>query len=278
MTDTAHGLVRLNEQPGGTQFLEFSGAIALETCRYLESATITRQGLQAIPRELLMDIARRNAHDILQLVAPEVMRSKEQLTKYFSVVFGLKLNFTKFRFPIQEGFPAYMVVPTELNEDHIMEAFAKRWGLNKNQFRPKQPLTSLLDRSKEQSRPRGTYVLAHSGKDEIEGVFAGASYDDATRIGINFASIKEYLLMTGFHKFKRDCFMYGIGDYLGDFPDEDGQFMDQNGWTRTSSFYKDGSLVLGRGGENDPRNRLSTGDRAHNSSGDGPRQIILMAA
>ncbi len=279
MNDKAQKELVVNP-PKGTQFLEVSNTIAVEVCRCLESGGVGRDGLQQIvsDKETLMKIALRNSHDILQLVAPEIMTAKAQLAIYFKVVFGLKLNFTKFRFPRQESFSSYMVVPSELNEDDIMEAFAKRWGSNKNLFRLKRPVTSTLDRTKEQKRPRGTYVFAHKGGGEPDEVFSGASYDNVAEMGINFANIKEYLLMTGFHKFKQDCFLGGINGWARNYEDRGGEFMDQNGWTRTSSFYTDGSLILGHGGEDDPRGRLAVGDRSHNSRGDGPRHIILLAA
>lgn len=242
------------QTPRGTQFLDLSSAIANEICHYLENGGLTTKKLQELIKQktTIKKIARETAHQYLQLVPDEVVAAKELLEKYFLEVLKLKLNLAKVAFPEHEAVKAYMANPPQLNEDQIMEKFADMWGIDV--YKWLDPVAKKINRNIEQKRPKGLYVFGHRGGDEPDDVHRNKSYNDAVKEGFPFASAKEYLLMTGFHKFTKDY------------------FMDGDGWTRTSSLWSDGSLVNG-----DWRGRLELdgGSPYRGSPARGPRELFL---
>ncbi|MCP4355783.1 MAG: hypothetical protein GY793_09180, partial [Proteobacteria bacterium] len=85
----------------------------------------------------------------------------------------------------------------------------------------------------------------------------GESYDDAISAGYSFANAREYLLITGFHKFIKS------------------KFMDKKAWTRTSTLWSDGYLVDGSWLDAIRGLKLRGGARVHRLAGGGPRELIL---
>jgi hypothetical protein len=181
--------------------------------------------------------------------------SAESLEQYFYEVYGYTLDLSGIEFPEKECFSTWMAVPPELSEDKIMECITRHFMVARYLW--KSPITANIDLAKEQRRPSGLYVLAHRGGDESDDVHRNKSYDCATAKGFPFANLKEYLLMTGFHRFEK------------------GHFMDNKGWTHTSSLWSEGFLVSGFGGGARGRLCIGDGDRDNASIDRGPRELFL---
>ncbi|MCP4355785.1 MAG: hypothetical protein GY793_09190, partial [Proteobacteria bacterium] len=203
------------------QFLECSHKISDGVCNYLVYSNITTKQLQEIlnlPREEIDKISTEIAQRYLQLVPDLITQTKQQLQKYFLEIFNLKINLSKTMFQQKDGFNTFMAVPhlAKLNEDKIMAAFVKKWGINTYKYLSSVAKNINRDEEhKNQPRPKGLYVFAHRGGDEPDKEHLGESYDDAISAGYSFANAREYLLITGFHKFIKS------------------KFMDKKAWTRT---------------------------------------------
>jgi len=184
---------------------------------------------------------------------------KKYLQNYFKEVFKLKFNLSKLKFPQKDGFNAYMVVSpqSQLNEDQIMNGFVKKWGIKV--YKHLTPVAQKINRDAEQPRPEGLYIFAHRGGDEPDAQHLGKSYNVAKGENILFANAKEYLLITGFHKYLK------------------GYFMDKEGWTRTSSLWSDVKSVHGYWGEGDGRLYLHCGRPDSSGSNNGPRELVLVS-
>ncbi len=198
----------------------------------------------------------------LPLVSENVFAQIPMLEKYFSEVYGLTIDLSQLMFPENDALPAFMAVPPQLSEDAIMEAiqkFCAKKNLAVDLYRYKNPAAENIDRTREQRRPSGLYIFAHSGEDEPDAKYRGKSYDDATALGFPFASAKEYLLMTGFHKFVK------------------GYFMDKKGWTRTSSLWSDGYLVGGGSSADGSKLNLYSGFVDDRDPDDGVRELFLLS-
>ena len=245
------------------QCLEFSHKISDTICNYLVGSGITTKELQKIlslPREEIDKISIEIAQGYLQLIPNSVVQAKQQLQQYFLEVFNLKLNLSKIVFPQKNGFDTFMAVPplVKLNEDQIIAAFVKKWDINTYKYL--SPVAKKINRDaehKNQPRPKGLYVFSHRGGDEPDAENLGKSYDDAMVAGYPFANAREYLLITGFHKFIND------------------KFMDKKGWTRTSSLWSDGELVIGDGDVSGGGLRLSSGHRDSHNPDFGSRELFL---
>ena len=176
-----------------------------------------------------------------------------QLEKYFQEVFELKVDLSYTQFPEKFGFATFMAVPPTLDEDQIMKALTIKFGVNPYMYMAAEK----INREAEQKRPEGLYVFAHVGGDEPDAQHLGKSYDDAIASGMLFLNAKEYLLVSGFHRWLK------------------GHFMDKKGWTRTSSLWSDGFLVRGRWFEALRSLYLSDGYRGYCRPEDGPRELFL---
>ena len=157
--------------------------------------------------------------------------------------------------------PAYMVNPRMLNVDEIIarkEKYFKRRGDIKNSwYKYRDPIASNIDQSVEQPRPAGLYIFAHVGDDEPDAKHIGESYDQATSQEIKFLNPEEYEYVSGFHlwKYKR--------------------FMDSKGWTRLSSLWSGGILVIARWRPYYQQFYVSDGNRDDCDSRDGVRELFL---
>ncbi len=140
----------------------------------------------------------------------------ELIEKYFREVFDYTLDLSNITFPEKIGFPVYMAVPQDISEDEIAKRIAAYFKVGLGTY--SSSVTSSVKRDFEQIRPQGLYVFVHRGGDEPEFEYRNKSYDDVAELGVLFLNIKEYLLVTGFHRWTK------------------GYFMDIKGWTRTSSF------------------------------------------
>jgi len=243
--------------PKGTQYLDLAFAIANETCHYLQNGELTTEKLQKLigDKNLIREIARKNAHEMLALVPDKVVQAKEILEKFFKEVFNEKVNLSKVSFPEREGMLVYCFNPRTKNEDEIMDAIAKKWGIDVYKYL--SPVAKKIDRQNVQSRPKGPYAFCHTGEEEPDVKHRGKSYHDAIKEGFPFANAEEYLLMQAFHKYTT------------------GHFMDIKGWTRTSSLWSDGNLVCGNYNSDESKLSLYSGYRDLRGSGDGPRELSL---
>jgi uncharacterized protein YktA (UPF0223 family) len=202
-------------------------------------------------------LVQRFAKDLeIPIVDEYVMRQIALLVDFYKQVLDSdKSEIAELAYPQHETFKTFMVGGVAMDEDQIMEAYAKKWGINL--YRYMKPAASKIDRKSEQKRPNGLYVFAHCGGDEPDQAHLGKSYDDAMAANMIFMNSREYLLATGFHRFTREC------------------FMDVKGWTRTSSLWSDGRLVNGYWDSDDSKLYLRYGNRDYRNSGYGPRELIF---
>ncbi len=177
---------------------------------------------------------------------------KKLLEKYFKEVYDFSLSLDTVVFP-DATVSGRMVCPKQLTEDRIVDAFVKKFRIKIYQY--EKPVTQKIRNT--QSRPDGLYPFVYDMCDEPDAQHLGKSYDDAMSAGFPFANTKEYLLMTGFHRFTK------------------GYFMDKKGWTRTSSLYSGGVLVSGIWGGDHSNLWLGYGNVDGRYSDDGPRQLFL---
>lgn len=181
------------------------------------------------------------------------------LIDYYNKVYGIDISdIAEMEFPEHATFQTFMAVSPKLDEDQIMMSLREYFKIEL--YRYKEPVAKNINRDEEakiQKRPSGLYVFAHSGQDEPDTNHRNKSYDDAVAEKITFANAKEYLLMTGFHKFIK------------------GYFMDKKGWTRTSSLWVGGNLVLGNWSDANSKLYLRNGGRDYGHADDGPRELFL---
>lgn len=160
----------------------------------------------------------------------QVLMAIPLLIEYYKKVYGIDISeIAEMEFPEHGTLQTFMAVSPKLDEDQIMVSIREYFEINL--YRYKEPVAKNINRDEEakiQKRPSGLYLIAHSGQDEPDTSHRNKSYSDAVAAKMIFANAKEYLLMTGFHKFTK------------------GYFMDKNGWTRTASLWSDCSVVLGR--------------------------------
>lgn len=178
----------------------------------------------------------------------------ELLEKYFQDVYDRTLDLTGVQFPEKEGFTTWMAVPTELDEDAIMARAAAYFKVKLYAWR--EPIEANINRELEQKRPQGLYILAHRGGDEPDDVHRNKSYNDIMA-NLTFLNPKEYLLVSGFHRYTK------------------GYFMDKKGWTRTSSLWSVGVLVFGRWDDACAKLCLDFGYRDGRIPCDGPREAVF---
>lgn len=192
----------------------------------------------------------------IPLMNEETMLQIPILIRFFNEVLGLdKPEIAELTFPEHDVFKTFMIGGVSIDEDGIMEAYAKKWGINL--YRWMEPAASKIDRKSEQKRPSGLYVFAHRGGDEPDQTHLGKSYDDAVAASMTFMNSKEYLLATGFHRFTKE------------------RFMDVKGWTRTSSLWSDGRLVCGDWDSGDSKLYLGRGSRGYGRHDRGPRELVF---
>ena len=190
----------------------------------------------------------------------QVLAAIPLLIDYYSKVYGIDISeVAEMEFPEHATLQTFMAVSPKLgDEDQIMMSLREYFKINL--YRYKEPVAKNVNRDEEakiQKRPSGLYVFAHSGQDEPDTNHRNKSYDDAVAAKMTFANAKEYLLMTGFHKFTK------------------GYFMDKKGWTRTASLWVDGYLVGGRWSDASSGLCLSNGVRGYGNAGSGPRELFL---
>lgn len=181
------------------------------------------------------------------------------LIEYYTKVYGIDISeIAEMEFPEHTSFQTFMAVSPQMDEDRIMLSLREYFKMNI--YRYKEPIAANINRDEEakiQKRPSGLYVFAHGGGDEPDADHRNKSYNDAVAAKMTFANAKEYLLMTGFHKFTK------------------GYFMDKKGWTRTSSLWLVGHLVCGSWRDVSSLLYMSRGLRDVRDADYGPRELFL---
>lgn len=199
------------------------------------------------------DIPYQSEHTLTQLPL---------LEKYYQEVYGITLDLSEIVFPENQEFSSIMVDDLSQDEDQVMDCIKNYFNKKEspvNLYKYKNPVAENIDRESEKLQIRqlqsGLVVFAHKGGDEPD--LLNMSYNTAVENKIQFAKYREYLRMTGFHRFIK------------------GYFMDRKGWTRTSSKWTDGYLVDGYW--DDGRARLYAGPSFVGlaRSNGGPRQLFL---
>lgn len=187
----------------------------------------------------------------------------ELIEKYFAEVLDYTLDLSGVVFPEKKGFATYMAVPIDLDEDQIHLRIADHFDVGASSF--SDPTAGNINRELGQVRPQHFYVFAHVGGDEPDARHLGKSYFDAMMSGVIFMNAKEYLLVTGFHRWiNKDHFMDMEGKTLTsslwpemfDYPVVTGDF---------KSYHDDGLFSL----------YLEHEEKDSYNSGWGPRELVL---
>jgi hypothetical protein len=154
------------QKPDGTQFLDLASSIANVTCHYLQDGGIDSDKLQKLigDKKTITDIARKNAHEMLQLVPDKVVEVQNYLKKFFLEVFNFKVNFSNIKFPEHKYLSTYCFNPRKWNEDQIFAFICKKWGISAYKYL--SPVAENIDRKSAQVRPEGPYLFCHSGENE----------------------------------------------------------------------------------------------------------------
>lgn len=184
--------------------------------------------------------------------------SIESLCEYYSKVHGIDLRAADIVLPKDTPFKAFMVVSPDIDEIQIMSDIKKHFGVSIYAYKwddVNKPLT--IDRSTEQSRPKGLYAFAHTGEDESDAKHTNKSYDEILAEGTRFANPKECLLMTGYHKFIT------------------GKFMSRKSFTRTLTRWLDGTPIGVDFREEEGTLKLGNGSTDIHCTYHGPREIDL---
>ena len=182
------------------------------------------------------------------------------LRNYFIEIYGLTLDIPELKFYEHDRFSEYMVVPPSLSEEQILKALSERFEAGVD-LALEQAMSGRSTSVPEQKRPNGLYIFAHGGTDTPDVAHLGKSYLDASSLKFPFANVKEYFLMTGFHRFTR------------------GYFMDKRGGTITSSLAPDRYPLLGQFTNWPTLNELCLEDLASvefRKSSMGPRELFLL--
>ena len=221
--------------------------------KILKDKPQTRKFIQKICKDLSIPI--QPDHILTQVLL---------LEKYYQEVYRIKLDLSEIVFPEHPDFPAIMVDVLSQDEDEIMEAIQKFFNKSEtpvNLYKYKSPVAENIDRKSEELQVRplqsGLVVFAHTGQDKPDTIHRDKSYNMAVAENLTFAKYREYLRMTGFHKFTK------------------GYFMDKNGWTRTSSLWAGGCLVDGSWVGGLAKLCAGSGHVGSTGPGDGPRQLFL---
>ncbi|MFA5838732.1 MAG: hypothetical protein WC849_02235 [Candidatus Paceibacterota bacterium] len=218
-------------------------------------------------RQNLSNFIKNNCLNFITKTRLVILTQLPLLEQYYQEVYGITLDLSKIVFPERLDFPAIMVDDLSQNEDEIMDCIQKFFNKPEtpvNLYKYKNPVSENIDRESEKLQLRktqsGLVVFAHTGQDEPDDKHRRKSYDMAVAENLTFAKYREYLRMTGFHKYTK------------------GYFMDKVGWTRTSSLWIGGYLVFGSwfGGSAELYAVAGGGGVVDSTSpDDGPRQLFL---
>ena len=105
---------------------------------------------------------------------------------------------------------------------------------------------------KEHERPKGAYILHHTGEEGSDKIHKGKSYNDALGV-MNFMTPKEYVIFWAYTLWTKKI------------------YLDASGWTRLCATWPDGSIVCG---SSDSRQlNLGHGHPADRHSDSGPREV-----
>ena len=152
-----------------------------------------------------------------------VIQSKKLvLIDFFHKVFNIDISeIYEMEFPIHSILDTFMVVPPQLNEKTITNSFEEYFNFE-IRYREK---TTDIDKSKEQERPSGLYVIAYNEDQLLENSNnTKLLVTDAIIEGVNFASAKELLLISAFYRYTK------------------GEFLPENNWFASSSFYREKTI------------------------------------
>ncbi|TSD03456.1 MAG: hypothetical protein Athens071416_137 [Parcubacteria group bacterium Athens0714_16] len=210
-------------------------------------------------RKLLTDVCKKLN---IPFQSESILTQLPLLEKYYQEVYGITLDLSGITFPENPDFPVIMVDDLSQYEDQIMDCIQKFFNKPDspvNLYKYKNPVAKNIDRESEKLQVRtlqsGLVVFAHKGGDEPD--LLNMSYNTTIEKKIQFMKYREYLRATGFHRFTK------------------GYFMDRNGWTRTSSLWFDGYLVIGSWFDGDAELCADSDNVDRTHPYDGPRQLFL---
>ncbi len=186
----------------------------------------------------------------------EILRQLQLLVVFYKEVCDVDVSFVLERekeISLEGKFQTLGLTVSSLSTKDMMEAYKKKWDINLGWY---QDPNTAVD---QQERPKADFQLfAHKGGAEPDGEFLNTSFNQFIKMDLPFASAKEYIAMQGVYKFAT------------------GKWMDKKGWTRTTSLWSGGKLVIGRW---DPFNsglELGCDYVSNQSSVYGPRQLVLL--
>ncbi len=128
------------------------------------------------------------------------------LEKYFLDVYGLTTDLSQFRFPALAGLPGYMAVPPELSISAIIDGIKKTYAVEVDTVG--RDVKDFKDHHS-QERPNSLYAFIHRDQESADPILNGKDILRISAANTKSATLKEYLLINGFHRFTKGRFMNG---------------------------------------------------------------------
>lgn len=180
------------------------------------------------------------------------------IIKMYDEVFGVDVNeLTEMSFNDAgwdaNKFPRINAVSPKINEDQMVEAICKKFS--KTNYRYMNPMATKIEGMA--LRDTGLYLSAHTDQDRADEIHRGKSYNTAKKELLIFSNPKEYIADQALRLFTEK------------------PMLDIVGWARLDAKWPDGSLVVGRAGDDGAGLRLSRGLVTCEDPEDGVRERFL---
>jgi len=120
---------------------------------------------------------------------------KRRIERFYRKFFNREVDWAKISLPAKRGMNRLEVIFSEITEDEVFAAYAKKFGSNAV-WKYYDSITSSI--AEQQARPVGDYAFCHIGGDEAD--MLGKSYDDGITAGVKFMTPKEGIVAAFRHR------------------------------------------------------------------------------